>query len=73
LHTSATSHSAPSPLPTRLGRMTLPSAMLVRRLVYREVGTTRYSPAADVPRFRASEPPFFPRYLHCHDDHGLGP
>jgi hypothetical protein len=73
LHTSATSRSAPSPLPTRLGRMTLPSAMLVRRLVYREVGTTRYSPAADVPRFRASEPPFFPRYLHCHDDHGLGP
>jgi hypothetical protein len=46
--------------------------MLVRRLVHREVGTTRYSPAADVPRFRASEPPFFPRYLHRHDDHGLG-
>jgi len=49
-----------------------PLAMLVRRLVHREVGTTRYSPAADVPRFRASEPPFFPRYLHRHDDHGLG-
>lgn len=50
----------------------LPLAMLVRRLVHREVGTTRYSPAADVPRFRASEPQFFPRYLHRHDDHDLG-
>lgn len=66
------SRSAPSPLPTRLGWLALPLAMLVRRLVHREVGTTRYSPAADVPRFRASEPPFFPRYLHRHDDHGLG-
>ena len=66
------SRSASSPLSTRLGRMTPPLAMLVRRLVHREVGTTRYSPAADVPRFRASEPPFFPRYLHRHDDHSVG-
>lgn len=69
---AGTSRSAPSPLPTRLGWLALPLAMLVRRLVHREVGTTRYSPAADVPRFRASEPLFFPRHLHRHDDHGLG-
>ena len=65
------SRSASAPLPTRLGRLTLPLAMLVRRLVRREVGTTRYSPAADVPRFRASEPPFVPRHLHRHDNHAL--
>jgi hypothetical protein len=65
------SRSASLPLSTRLGHLTLPLAMLVRRLVRREVGTTRYSPAADVPRFRASKPPFVPRHLHCHDDHSL--
>ncbi len=32
-----------------------------RSLVGREAGTTRCSPATDVPRFRASKPPFFPR------------
>lgn len=32
-----------------------------RSLVGREAGTTRCSPAADVPRFRASKPPFVPR------------
>lgn len=33
-----------------------------RSLVGREAGTTRCSPAADVPRFRASKPPFVPRH-----------
>jgi hypothetical protein len=28
-----------------------------------EAGTTRHSPAADVPRFRASKPPFFSQRL----------